>query len=394
MKRVYKSAAVLLLVGAMVAAALACGSCGSPRFARDVEEKLDRLLAVTMEQNGIPGAVAGVWVPGKGTWVKAAGKADVKTAEDVKDNYRFRIGSITKPFSVTVILQLVEEGKLGLENKLDKYIKGFKYGDKITIRQLCNHTSGVFAYDDAPGFLEASISEPHRNWSPDELIDLARTGEPSFPPGQGWKYSNSNTVLLGVIAEQVTGNDLATEIKSRVAQPLGLSATFLPKGSEIGKPRSQGYVQWAGRWGKPDTDALDDVTSWNTSWAWAAGAMVSSLEDLHVFAKALATGDKLLSKDMQKERLRWVKVPGAEALDCRYGLGIFAMGDLLGHDGMVWGYNSAVYYYPEEDATFAILFNRGMDQKDGQWVSPADPFAMGAASIVFPGKMIWDRKQQ
>jgi len=118
--------------------------------------------------------------------------------------------------------------------------------------------------------------------------------------------------------------------------------------------------------------------------------MVSDLEDLHVWAKALATGE-LLSTAMQKERLEWVKVPGAEVIDAKYGLGIYSMGDLVGHDGMLWGYNSAMYYYPEEDSTIVVLFNRSMDQKDGQWVSPADPFSMGAAAILFPGKMPWDK---
>jgi D-alanyl-D-alanine carboxypeptidase len=381
----------LLLALVMALASVTCVSCGTPRFPADIETKLDKLLSVLMEQNGIPGAVAGVWVPGRGTWVKAAGEADIDAGTPEQADNRFRIGSITKAFTATVVLQLADEGKLSLDDVLDQYIEGFEYGDRTTIRQICNHTSGVFAYDDTPGFTEDSVNSPGRKWSTTELLDMARAGEPSFPPGEGWRYSNSNYLLLGLIAEQVTGRDLAGEIERRIAGPLGLSATVLPKGTGLGRPQSHGYVLWDGRWGKPDTDELDDVTYMNPSWAWAAGAMVSDLEDLRVWAKALATGE-LLSDEMQKERLRWVDVPGAEVIEAKYGLGIYSMGGLIGHDGMLWGYNSAMFYYPEQDATIIVLFNRGMDQKDGEWVSPADPFVMGAAALLFPGEMPWDQR--
>ncbi|MHB8895187.1 MAG: serine hydrolase domain-containing protein [Candidatus Geothermincolia bacterium] len=382
---------VLLIAITVVAVTLTCVSCGSQQLPSGVVSKLDRLLKVIMEQNGIPGAVAGAWVPGKGTWVRAAGKADIKTGAPEKAALRFRIGSITKTFTVTVILQLVEEGKISLDDKLEKFIGGFKYGDRITIRQLCNMTSGIFAYDDSPGFTEKNVSEPQRQWSPEELVDLARTGEPYFPPGTDWRYCNTNSVLLGVIAEKVTGNGLSDEIKKRIITPLKLTGTLFPGGSELGGAHSHGYVNWAGRWGKPPGEALDDVTYMNPSWGWAAGAMISTLDDLHTWSKALATG-QLLSPKMQKERLTWVNIPGGEAIQAKYGLGVYAMGDLIGHDGMLWGYNSGMYYYPAEDATIVILFNRAMDQKDGQWVSPDLPYTMAAGSILFPGKMPWDKK--
>ena len=109
--------------------------------------------------------------------------ADLREGTAEQPDLRFRIGSITKTFTATVILQLADEGKLGLDDKLEKFVGGFKYGDQITVRQLCNNTSGVFSYGDAPGFVEANVSQPQRRWSPEELVDLARSGEPSFPPG-------------------------------------------------------------------------------------------------------------------------------------------------------------------------------------------------------------------
>lgn len=390
MRKKLRSLTALLLAAATAFAVLTSCSCGTQKFSPEIEQKLDRLLSVMMEQNGIPGAVAGIWVPGEGAWVSAKGKADVKAGSPVEADYRFRIGSITKTFTATVILQLADEGKLSLDDRLDTYVSGFPNGDQITIRQLCNNTSGVFAYDDAPGFVETTLAEPERQWSPEELLDLARAGQPYFAPGQDWRYCNTNFVILGVIAEKVTGNGLEEEIRQRIIEPLGLSATIFPEGSELGRPHSSGYVVWAGRWGRPDNGELDDVTYMNPSWGWAAGAIVSNLEDLHTWARALATGE-LLSEKMQKERLTWVNVPGGEAIGAKYGLGIFSMGDLVGHDGMLWGYNSGMYYYPEKDATIVVLFNRGMDQKDGEWVSPADPFSMAAASILFPGKMPWDK---
>jgi D-alanyl-D-alanine carboxypeptidase len=120
MKKSVKSITSLLLMATMVVLVLAGGSCGSPGFPSSVEKKLDRLLSVIMEQSGIPGAVAGIWVPGEGTWVRAVGKSDVKSGTKEAMDYRFRIGSITKTFTATVVLQLADEGKLSLDDKLDK----------------------------------------------------------------------------------------------------------------------------------------------------------------------------------------------------------------------------------------------------------------------------------
>lgn len=391
MKKYAGKFAVMVMVAFLIGSVVLCSSCGKQQLPEKTAKQLGKLLSVMMEQNGIPGAVAGVWIPGKGSWVKTAGKSNVETGENQKADLRFRIGSITKTFTATVVLQLVEEGKMSLDDKLDKYVQGFKYGDRITIRQLCNNTSGIYSYDDSPGFVEETINNQERQWKPEELIELAKTGEPYFEPGTSWRYCNTNFVLLGAIVEKVTGNSMASEIENRITKPLGLNNTFLPENSSLGGPHSEGYVVWAGRWGKPDDGELVDVTSMNPSWAWTAGAMISNLEDLHKWAKALATGS-LLSKKMQKERLTWVDCPGGEAIGAKYGLGIFSLGGLIGHDGMLWGYNCGMFYYPEEDATIVVLFNRAMDQQNGEWVSPDLPFTIGAASILFPGKFPWDKK--
>lgn len=384
-----RASRTIIAVIATAVIALTCASCGSADFSEETKLRLDQLLNYIMEENNIPGAVAGIWAS-NGTWIRTKGKAVVQTGAPERTSYRFRIGSITKTFTATVILQLADEKKLSLDDKLEKYVKGFRYGDRITVRMLCNNTSGVFPYDDTPGFTETNITQPERQWSPQELVDLAKAGEPSFLPGTNWKYSNSNFVLLGVIAETVTGKDLSSEIDRRIVKPLGLTATFLPKAAEFRGAHSNGYVTWAGRWGMPSTEEFSDVTDMNPSWGWAAGAMISRLEDLRVWAKALATG-KLLSKEMQKERLTWVDIPGGDSIEAQYGLGIYAMGGLIGHDGMIWGYNTAVFYYPPEDTTFVVLFNKGMDQKNGEWVSPDLPFILGASAVVLPGKMPWDQ---
>ncbi|MBU1670778.1 MAG: beta-lactamase family protein [Actinobacteria bacterium] len=380
---------VTVLAGALALAA--CSSCGTKRFPAETEKKLNKLLAMMMEQNGIPGAVAGAWVPGEGTWTTAAGKADTKTGSSEAEDLRFRAGSITKTFVATVILQLVDEQKLGLDDTLDEYIDGFQYGDRITIRQLLNHTSGVYGYDDSPGFTEETVQHPERRWTTGEMLDLARSGQPYFAPGEHWRYCNTNYLLLGLIVEEVTGGDIAEEVRLRIVERLGLAATFFPDSASMGGPHSHGYVAWDGRFGMPDTDTPSDVTNMNPSWAWAAGAIVSDLDDLHRWAKALATGE-LISPEMHKEQLRWVNIPGAEAIGGKYGLGVYSMGGMVGHDGMLWGYNCGMYYYPEKDATIVVLFNRGMDQRDGEWVSPDIPFTMAASAVLFPGRMPWDQE--
>ena len=229
----------LILIILLTAAALACSSCGTQEsepetvfsLSPELQQELEEILDDVMSENGIPGAVIGVWVPGEGSWVEAKGLADVQTGEAMDTADKVRIGSITKTFNATVILQLVDEGRIGLDDPLRDYAPEVPGSEEITVRMLLDHTSGLFDYTSDEDFQEAVDAEPLRKWQPQELVDFAISHEPYFAPGEEWHYSNTNYILLGMIVEEVTGNLVGDEMRTRIYERLGLSNTSfgLPK---------------------------------------------------------------------------------------------------------------------------------------------------------------------
>ncbi len=372
----------------LLATALTCSSCGGEQpFASATVKKLNQLVDAIMKQANIPGVVVGVWVPGEGAWVEAKGKADVETGEEMGTDYKFRIGSITKTFTATVVLQLVDEGRIGLDDPVSKYLEGIRRGEDMTVRQLLNHTSGMYSHDEGENeavFNAAIVAEPGRDWDPEEFMDMGpRSNDPFFEPGTEWRYSNGAYMALGLIVEKVTGDTLEEQIEEKIIDPLGLENTSLPDTAEITPPFAHGYTTWTGAWEEKNRDRLIDWTELGPGWAWAAGGMVSDMEDMKTWAKALATGE-LLSEKTQEERLEWIDVPGGETLGAKYGLGIYYLGGLIGHDGDPLAYNCATYYYPEQDATIVVMYNKGMNEVDGQYFSADMPTVMGIATLTMP----------
>jgi D-alanyl-D-alanine carboxypeptidase len=347
---------VFILVALLIATALACSSCGTQEsepesafsLSPELRQELERILDDVMAENGIPGAVIGVWVPGEGSWVEAKGLADVdaEQAMDIAD--KVRIGSITKTFLATVILQLVDEGRVSLDDPLQDYAPEVPGSEEITMRMLLDHTSGLFDYTSDEGFQEALDAEPLTKWQPQELVDFAISHEPYFAPGQGWQYSNTNYILLGMIVEQVTGNQVGDEMRTRIYERLGLSNTSFPEGPEMSGRYSHGYMYW------DDQNNLTDITTtFDPSLAWAAGGMISNLGDLEVWAEALATGE-LLSSATQEERLTFVDAQQGT----QYGLGIVDYKGFLGHGGDIPGFSNAAFYNPSMDVTIVLSLNK------------------------------------
>jgi D-alanyl-D-alanine carboxypeptidase len=216
------------------------------------------------------------------------------------------------------VLQLADEGKLGLDDPIAKFVDGVPHGDKITLRQLARMQSGLFSYSAKTEFQRALFADPRRHFTPQELLGWAFAEPSTFPPGEGFEYSNTNTVLLGLVVEKVGRQPLSDYVRDHMLAPLGMSHTSFPTDNAFPEPHAQGYtVQTA--------DGREAVaTDWNPSWGWAAGAMISTLDDMHVWAPALATG-KLLSPAMQQQRLQMVGPPALPPQD-GYGLGIFNPG--------------------------------------------------------------------
>jgi D-alanyl-D-alanine carboxypeptidase len=283
----------------------------------------------------------------------------------------FRIGSNTKTLTGTVVLQLFDEGKLGLDDPVSQYQPEVPNGENITIRQLLNMSSGLFSYTEDEDFNQTLDTEPQRVWEPRELVDIGFSHQPYFSPGDGFHYSNTNFVLLGMIIEQLTGQPLEQEFQDRIFVPLGMSDSLLPErnSAAIPDPHPRGYMyqtnveslntsELQGEKAEQADEAAgepNDVTDDNPSWAWAAGGAISTLNDLIIWAKADATG-ALLSPDAQKERLTWVTPPPSPG--AQYGLAIAEFpGSFIGHDGQLPGFNNFAGYQSQNDATIVVVTN-------------------------------------
>ncbi|MGR5911309.1 serine hydrolase domain-containing protein [Bacillus pacificus] len=290
-------------------------------------------------QFGYRGILAKTSEGGK-TWGYAAGIADLRNKKPMKTDFRFRIGSVTKTFVATVLLQLAGENRLNLDDSIEKWLPGVIQGNgydgkQITIRQVLNHTSGIADYIQSKDF---DIMDTKKSYTAEEFVKMGISLPPDFAPGKGWSYSNTGYVLLGILIEKVTGNSYAEEIEDRIIEPLDLSNTFLPGNSSVipGTKHARGYVQ-------PDgASELKDVTYSNPGSS--DGEMISTADDLNKFFSYLL-GGKLLKEQQLKQMLTTVPT-GREGMD-GYGLGIFETKlpngvSIWGHTGGALGFTTLV----------------------------------------------------
>ncbi|MEV0928135.1 serine hydrolase domain-containing protein [Streptomyces spongiicola] len=327
-------------------------------------EALDRAVEDTMREAGIPGAIVGIRIPGRGTYEKAFGVADKSTGAPMRTDLHMRIGSVTKTFTVTGLLQLVDQGRVGLDDPVGRYVEGVPAGDRITLRQLADMRSGLFDYSEDEEWRKSLLADPQQTFAPRQLLDYAFAHPPNFPPGSRWEYSNTNTILLGLVIEKVTGQRLEDYLRQRVYSPLRLGQTSFPTDDTMPEPYAHGYTDYTDYTKSGTTKATPsggtlDAADWNPSWAWAAGAMTSDLGDLNTWVPALADG-RLLSPATQKERLKFGPTGVPEV---GYGLGIMRVGNWIGHNGELPGYETLAVRLPSQRATLVILVNSDTDHR-------------------------------
>ncbi|MEV4502911.1 serine hydrolase domain-containing protein [Streptomyces klenkii] len=322
------------VAGALATAAMTAGALTVPASAATADDATGRhgrhaATRSAMEAQvraGIPGVLGQARDAG-GTWQGSAGVADIDTGRARLPQDRFRIGSVSKAFTSVVLLQLEAEGRLRLDDSVDRWLPGVVRGNghdgrKITVRQLLNHTSGIYNYTADPEFqkLIGPGFPEHRfeTHTPAELVKIATAHAPDFRPGEGWNYSNTNYILAGMITEKVTGHSYATEIERRVIRPLGLRATTLP-GTSPKMPDPHGTAYTAAVSQDPGAKPFD-ATELNPSWGGAAGEIISTAGDLNRFYGALI-GGKLLPAAQQRE-LQTTVSTGGKMAGARYGLGV------------------------------------------------------------------------
>lgn len=362
------------VVVATTAVALTAGLAGPAMAAGPGDHDATRRAVRAAVKDGVPGVTLTA-KDGRSTWSTTAGVGNLKTHAPRSADDRYRVGSITKTFVSTVLLQLEAEGRLSLDDTVDKWLPGLVRGNghdgrRITLRRLLNHTSGIFNYtaDDTFGrtyFLkDGFLKHRYDTKSPGELVAIAMAHKPDFAPGASWNYSNTNYVVAGMVIQKVTGRSYGAEIRHRIIEPLHLKATSVP-GTRVTvpQPSSRAYSKLA----RTATGPTYDVTRLNPSLASSAGEMISDSADLDRFYSALLKGGLLPPKQL-KEMKTTVTVVGIP--NAGYGLGLIdrelSCGvHVWGHDGGIHGSNSVAVTTADGRHSVAFNFN-------GDWSGDSD----------------------
>lgn len=373
---------LLFSVLVVVAASAVLSACGGDEQAGDLEDRLQQIVdrAVEAPETSFPAAALHVSHPELGTWTVVAGEGNVEPPTPMSIDSTFRAGSVMKPLVAAAIIQLAEEDALSLDDPLPgllprEVVTRFKNADRITARMLLNHTSGLPDY--VAVVPRRVAADPRHVWQVEELLDLASAGAPSFAPGAGWAYSNTNYNLLGLVIEEATGRPWREVVRERVIERLSLEHTSLPEPGavSIGSGDAHGYY----RLGTPifgdvleasDLGAFEvlegdlvDMTGLDSSLAGAAGghALATTTGDLARFLDALLAGELFEQPETLEEMLTFVEVTESGGPNARtgYGLGLERYRPLegvevIGHEGGTAGYSAFVGRVPEHELDVAV----------------------------------------
>ena len=346
-----------------VCGASAAVSAGSPA----VRAAIDTAVAKDRQTYGgrtpVPGVLVGVWDGEGGSYIRGFGLADLGTHRSLTASDHFRVGSNTKTFVISVLLQLVDAGKLSLDDPLSKFSLGVPVpnAQNITIRELCEMRSGLFEAYDTPQINSMKIA-PQTVFDPRTVIGWALQQKPYFAPGTAYSYSNTNYLLLGLLIESITKDTVGDEIHHRLLVPFDLTETSYPSTQAMPEPWAHGY-------GLDDHGKWEDVSGTiPVSLMGSAGEIVSDLNDMKRWVVLYVTG-KTNGAATQRARLTCLPT-GMGNVD--FGLGIGCSAGWYGYTGGLPGYNTAGYYYPAQKITIIA------------WATlQADKPAPGVANALF-----------
>ena len=335
------------------------GRTASPAIRRALQKRLDQLR----ERYGVPGISVTILFPDGSAWVGVSGAADVAARKPVTMETSFAVASISKTFTAALVLALAQDGTIELDRPVRTYLPDLKVNARITVRQLLDHTSGLRDYFFHPAIDRKLLSAPDRVWDTSDA--LKHVGKAYFKPGAGWHYSNTNYLVLGMLAEHVGGAPLADQVRARFLEPLGLRHTWYQPTEEAGSDGAHGYRFASGAKDAPPIDLSDGsrfmpFTSVVTAAA-GAGGFASNSTDLARWARALYAG-AVLSEDSIDAMLGDITRTEPYKPRVPYGLGVQRL-DLdgspsLGHSGRLLGFRSAVRWLPDDDLAIAVLTNQ------------------------------------
>jgi D-alanyl-D-alanine carboxypeptidase len=351
MKKIFIPVAAAILIMTSLARATAQESLAG--FDDQTVRALTAIAATGRTATATPGLVVGIWVPGKGKFVRAFGTGDLSTNAPLRLDDHFRIASNTKTFTATAVLQLVDKGNLRLQDDLEKFIPGIPNGNQITIKELLNMSAGVYDFTSDEELVKKFVDDPLLpGWTPQDVIPVIQSHKPAFPPGTAVAYSDSNYVLLGLIVEKVTGRKLGDVIQTEILDKLGMRETSYPTTPDLPAPFSRGYY--------PITDAAPrEITEINPDFPAGAGAMISTF------------GDTLLPPKQKEELFSLVSTRSGQPIAAvsaddpqGFSMGIDQVWATFLVSPMVWTYTGQTFGYtvqwfhrPGDKLVFVIASN-------------------------------------
>jgi D-alanyl-D-alanine carboxypeptidase len=369
-----------------------------------VEAEVDLFMAA----NHIPGLQLGLWRSGQEQFVleKGFGNLDPSTPTDRAGT--FRIASITKSFTAMRILQLVAGGEVDLDAPVSTYLPDHLFSaplqnNSATVRQLANMTSGIRDYTASPDFIAQFLADPLGPVTDLEIVNWANTsGSPLFAPGTAWNYSNTNTILLGMIIDSVTQSNFATQIAQNLLAPAGLSQTSYPGNQLLPTPFNHGYDRDA------NTGIYSDVSqTFSPTFLSSAGGMISTLDDLRLWGEILSSGSLLPAAQrdwLNAERFTFVPTEGDTHEYDAYGLGVGIVDGWIGHNGDLFGYQSVVLHDPAHDQTLVITINLGgspdnlptlfFAEKLSPLLAIPEPSTASLLSLIAAAAFLWQRHRE
>jgi D-alanyl-D-alanine carboxypeptidase len=312
-----------------------------------LQRDLDALVAA-----GAPGAILFLR-DGDHTTRLAAGLGDLARKTPMRAENHFKIASLTKTYTAAVVLQLVGEGKLALDDTVERRLPGLvPKGNEITIRQLLNHTSGLADFESDPRYLKPYLAGNFAYaWTPRQLVRMGVSHKPTFPPGSGWSYSNTNYVVAQLIVERATGRGIGTELRRRLFAPLRLDETSYPKKPGLPRPYAHGYMLL----GPPPAT---DVTGLSPSLAPGSGGIVSTVADVADFYRALLSGRVLRPAELKAMKtLVSARTGKTVTAGTGYGLGIARNRSCWGHSGELPGYDVSPAFSEDGNRQVVLMIN-------------------------------------
>ncbi|RFA08094.1 hypothetical protein B7R54_01845 [Subtercola boreus] len=348
-----------------------------PAYPTDTVAAITKAATDVMTANNIPGAIVLLQTP-DGRFEQPFGVADKTSGAPLTRDEYMRIGSITKTMTVTVVLQLVDQEKVGLDTPIRTYLPELPETWKaVTVRQLADMRSGIPSYTGTKQFDDEFFADHQRQYMPTELLAMVEPLDLLFAPGTDFDYSNSNTVILGQLIERITGASYASAMQG-LFDAAGLNQTVYAEASSgFPEPHPRGYTNLTTDGGEAD------ATDWNASWGQAAGAGVSTIGDLETWLGDLLDGSQV-SAESQRQRLDLVSIPGNPP-STGYGLGIARTNGWIGHSGDLPGYSTTMY--GREDGSKVIVItstNSLVTPAGGTPVPPSAAIASAVSAVVLP----------